>query len=38
MGIVTDVVLPIALAFIMLALGPGLTFDDFVRVARRSAC
>ena len=35
MGIVTDVVLPIALAFIMLALGLGLTFDDFVRVARR---
>ena len=35
MGIVTDVVLPIALAFIMLALGLGLTFDDFVRVVRR---
>ena len=35
MGIVTDVVLPLALAFIMLALGLGLTFDDFVRVARR---
>ena len=29
MGFVTDVVLPIALAFIMLALGLGLTFDDF---------
>ena len=27
--------LPLALAFIMLALGLGLTFDDFVRVVRR---
>ena len=35
MGFVTDVVLPLALAFIMLALGLGLTVDDFVRVARR---
>ena len=35
MGIVTDVVLPIALAFIMFALGLGLTLDDFARVARR---
>lgn len=34
MGFVTDVVLPLALAFIMLALGLGLTLDDFVRVAR----
>ena len=34
MGFVTDIVLPLALAFIMLALGLGLTFDDFVRVAR----
>ena len=34
MGFVTDVVLPLALAFIMLALGLGLTFDDFVRVVR----
>ena len=34
MGFVTDVVLPLALAFIMLALGLGLTFDDFIRVAR----
>ncbi len=33
MGIVTDVVLPIVLAFIMFALGLGLTFDDFARVA-----
>jgi BASS family bile acid:Na+ symporter len=35
MGIVTDVILPIALAFIMFALGLGLTFDDFARVATR---
>ena len=35
MGFVTDVVLPLALAFIMLVLGLGLTFDDFVRVVRR---
>ena len=35
MGIVTDVILPIALAFIMFALGLGLTFDDFARVAKR---
>ena len=35
MGIVTDVVLPLALAFIMFALGLGLTFDDFGRVAAR---
>lgn len=35
MGFVTDVVLPLALAFIMFALGLGLTFDDFVRVARQ---
>ena len=35
MGIVTDVVLPIALAFIMLSLGLGLTFGDFARVATR---
>ena len=34
MGIVTDIVLPLALAFIMFALGLGLTFGDFVRVAR----
>ncbi len=34
MGFVVDVVLPLALAFIMLALGLGLTFDDFARVAR----
>ncbi len=35
MGIVTDVVLPVALAFIMFALGLGLTFADFARVATR---
>ena len=35
MGIVTDVVLPLALAFIMFALGLGLTLDDFARVARQ---
>ncbi len=35
MGFVTDVVLPIALAFIMFALGLGLTFGDFARVATR---
>ena len=35
MGIVTDVVLPIALAFIMLSLGLGLTVGDFAQVAKR---
>ena len=35
MGVVTDVVLPLALAFIMFALGLGLTVDDFARVARQ---
>lgn len=35
MGVITDVVLPLALAFIMFALGLGLTFDDFVRVAKQ---
>lgn len=35
MGIVIDVVLPLALAFIMFALGLGLTLDDFARVARQ---
>jgi len=35
MGIVTDIVLPLALAFIMFALGLGLTFADFARVARQ---
>ena len=35
MGIVTDIILPIALAFIMFALGLGLTFSDFTRVAKQ---
>ncbi len=35
MGVVTEIVLPLALAFIMFALGLGLTFDDFARVARQ---
>ena len=35
MGIVTDVVLPLALAFIMFSLGLGLTVSDFARVARQ---
>ena len=35
MGIVTDVILPIALAFIMFALGLGLTFNDFARVVTK---
>lgn len=34
MGIITEIVLPLALAFIMFALGLGLTFDDFARVAK----
>ena len=32
MGIITDVILPLALAFIMFALGLGLARDDFLRV------
>ena len=36
MGIVTDVFLPLALAFIMFALGLGLTGNDFLRVVRQS--
>ena len=35
MGVMTEIVLPVALAFIMFSLGLGLTFDDFVRVATR---
>ena len=35
MGFVTDVILPIALAFIMFALGLGLTFNDFARVVTK---
>ncbi len=34
MGVVTDVILPIALAFIMFSLGLGLTLDDFARVLK----
>jgi BASS family bile acid:Na+ symporter len=35
MGIVTDVLLPLALAFIMFSLGLGLTIQDFTRVAKQ---
>ncbi len=35
MNIVTDVVLPLALAFIMFALGLGLTGNDFLRVIKQ---
>ena len=35
MGFVTDVLLPLALAFIMFSLGLGLTVSDFARVARQ---
>jgi len=35
MGVVTNVILPLALAFIMFALGLGLTVSDFARVARQ---
>jgi len=35
MGIVTDVFLPLALAFIMFTLGLGLTGGDFIRVVRQ---
>ncbi len=35
MNFVTDVILPLALAFIMFALGLGLTGEDFLRVARQ---
>jgi len=35
MNIVTDLILPLALAFIMLVLGMGLTGSDFLRVARQ---
>jgi len=35
MNIVTDVILPLALAFIMFALGLGLTGGDFVRVVKQ---
>ena len=35
MGIVTDVILPLALAFIMFSLGLGLTLEDFSRVVKQ---
>ena len=35
MGVVAEVFLPVALAFIMFGLGLGLTFDDFARVAKQ---
>ena len=35
MGIITDVILPLALAFIMFALGLGLTSNDFLRVLKQ---
>ncbi len=35
MGIVTDVILPLALAFIMFSLGLGLTGADFLRIAKQ---
>jgi len=35
MGIVTDIFLPIALAFIMLSLGLGLTGTDFLRIVKQ---
>jgi len=35
MNIVTDIILPLALAFIMFALGLGLTGDDFLRVVKQ---
>ena len=35
MNIVTDIILPLALAFIMLVLGLGLTGSDFLRVLKR---
>mgnify|MGYP001166436137 CR=1 FL=1 len=35
MGIITDVILPLALAFIMFSLGLGLTSSDFTRVIKQ---
>jgi len=34
MNVITDVILPLALSFIMFTLGLGLTFSDFARVAK----
>ena len=35
MGIITDIFLPLALAFIMFALGLGLTGEDFLRIFKQ---
>ena len=35
MGILTDIILPLALAFIMFALGLGLSWEDFARVIKQ---
>tara|TARA_B100000700_G_scaffold278431_1_gene326557 strand:- start:1189 stop:2040 length:852 start_codon:yes stop_codon:yes gene_type:complete len=35
MNVITDIILPIALAFIMFALGLGLTGSDFIRVIKK---
>ena len=35
MGIITDIILPLALAFIMFSLGLGLTGDDFLRILQK---
>ncbi len=35
MGIITDIILPLALAFIMFSLGLGLTGDDFLRILKK---
>ena len=35
MGIITDIFLPLALAFIMFSLGLGLTRTDFTRVIKQ---
>ena len=35
MGILTDIILPLSLAFIMFALGLGLSWNDFTRVAKQ---
>ena len=35
MGIITDIILPLALAFIMFSLGLGLTQNDFLRIVKK---
>jgi BASS family bile acid:Na+ symporter len=35
MGLITDIFLPLSLAFIMLSLGLGLTGDDFLRIVKQ---